>query len=176
MIGPNDKKDFNDFIDSTELSPPEKLSNRILNLVKADLNPSHKIVFSKLLAIQAFIGFLTLTFCPQFSLSLTNHYELFHYFHHKFGENICMAICGSIFMGSGALFATYILKSSEIRKIKKSRLLYYMSLSIIAFSTFFLLGSNIYLILATYWLVGSTIGGLVVFELNRLIRKEVFNY
>lgn len=176
MIDPNDKKDFQDFMNSKGVNPPEELSNRILSFVQADLNPAHKVVFSKLLAIQAFIGFLTLTFCPQFNLSLTNNFELFHYFHHKFGENICMAICGSIFMGSGALFAAYLLKPSEIRKIKESRFLYYTSISIVALSTFFLLGSDIYLAFAAYWLVGSTIGGLVIFELNRLIRKEVFNY
>ena len=87
-----------------------------------------------------------------------------------------MAICGSIFIGSGAVFAAHLLKSSEIKKIKESRLLYYTSISIIALSSFFLFGSNIYLTLAAYWLVGSTIGGLTVFELSRLIRREIFNY
>ena len=72
MIDPNDKKDFQDFMNSKGVNPPEELSNRILSFVQADLNPAHKVVFSKLLAIQAFIGFLTLTFCPQFNLSLTN--------------------------------------------------------------------------------------------------------
>jgi hypothetical protein len=178
MIDPNNKdnKDFLDFMNSKGVNPPEELSNRILNFVKADLDPSHKTVFSKLLGIQAFIGALTLTFCPQFSLSLTNNYELFHYFHHKFGENICMAICGSIFIGSGALFAAYILKSSEVRKIKESRILYYTSISIIALSSFIILGPEVYLSLALYWLVGATIGGLSVFELSRVVRRHVFHY
>ena len=119
MIDPNDKKDFQDFLNSKGVNPPNELSNKILSFVQADLNPSHKVVFFKLLLIQAFIGFLTLAFCPQFNFSLTNSFDLFHYFHHKFGENICMAICGSIFIGSGAVFAAYLLKSAEIRKIKE---------------------------------------------------------
>jgi hypothetical protein len=172
MIDPNEKKDFQDFMNSKGVNPPEELSNRILSFVHADLNPAHKVVFSKLLAVQAFIGFLTLTFCPQFNLSLTNNFELFHYFHHNFGENICMVICGSIFMGSGALFAAYLLKPNEIRK----RFLYYTSMSMISLSAFFLLGSDIYLTFAAYWLTGSTTGGLVIFELNRLIRKEIFSF
>jgi hypothetical protein len=176
MIDPKNKKDFQDFMHSRGANPPEELNNRILSFVRADLSPTHKIVFSKLLTVQSFIGFLTLTVCPQFNLSLTNNFELFHYFHHRFGENICMAICGSIFLGSGALFAAYLLKPSEIRKINESRFLYYMSISIIALSIFFLLGTDIYLTFAAYWLTGSTLGGLVVFELNRLIRKEIFNY
>ena len=78
MIDPKNKddKDFLDFINSKGVNPPEELSNKILSFVKADLNPSHQIVFSKILSIQAFIGFLTLVFCPQFDHSLTNNYEL----------------------------------------------------------------------------------------------------
>ena len=70
-------------MNSKGVNPPEDLSERILSFVQSDLNPSHKIVFTKLLAIQGFIGFLTLLFCPQFNLSLTNNFELFHYFHHQ---------------------------------------------------------------------------------------------
>lgn len=170
------KQDFLDFISSKEVSPPERLSNNILRSIKADLNPSHKLVFSKLIGIQAFIGIISLIFCPQFSLSLTNNYELFHYFHHNFGEQVCMIICGSIFMGSGAIFAAYILKAGEIKKIKESKYLYYFSISIIALSTFFVLGTQIYLSLAAFWVLGSTLTGLVFFELNRIIRKEILHY
>jgi len=176
MIDPKNDKDFLDFINSKGVNPPEDLSNRVLSFIKAELNPSHITVFSKLLGIQAFIGFLTLTFCPQFNLSLTSNYELFHYFHHSFGKSICMAICGSIFLGSGALFATYILKPSEIKKIKESNFLYYTSISVLALSSFFLLGSEIYLTLSAYWLFGSTVGGLVTFEINRIIRINIFHY
>lgn len=178
MIDPNNKdsKDFLEFMNSKGVSPPEELSDRILNFVKADLNPSHKIVFSKLLGIQAFIGFLTLIFCPQFDLSLTNNHELFHYFHHKYGESTCMAICGLIFIGSGALFSSYILKSSEIRRIKESKFLYYMTVSIIALSVLFIFGAKIYLNLAFFWFIGAILGGVSIFEINRIIRREIFNY
>jgi hypothetical protein len=176
VIDPNEKNDFQDFVNSIGVSPSEKLNKKILHFVKTDLDPSHKVVFAKLLGIQTFIGFLTLTFCPQFKMSLTNEYDLFHYFHHNFGESICMIICGSIFIGSGALFAAYLLNSNEVKKIRESRILYYTSISIISLSAFFLLGSDIYLKLTIFWLIGSTVGGIVMFELNRFIRKAVFNY
>lgn len=175
MIDPKHDKDFLDFLNSKDVKPSEQISSEVLNFVKADLDPSHKVVFSKLLGIQTFIGILTLTFCPQFNLSLTNSSDFFHYFHHTFGENICMAICGSIFMGSGAFFAAYILKLNEIQKIMQSRLLYFTSVSILALSTFLFLGAEVYLTLAVYWLLGSTIGGLIIFELNRLIRRGLIH-
>ena len=171
-----DNRDFLDFMNSEGINPPGELNNKILDYVKNDLNPSHKIVFGKLLAVQIFIGFFTLIFCPQFNLSLTNNYELFHYFHHKFGESICMAICGSIFVGSGALLAAYMLKDSEIRKIEGSRFLYYFSIVSIALTVFLLFGADVYLNLAMFWFIGAYVGGLIVFEVNRVIRREVFNY
>lgn len=175
MIDPNEK-DFLDFVNSKKVSPPNHLSIEVLSLIKADLDPSHKIVFTKLILIQAFIGFITLSFCPQFSLSLTNNHEMFHYFHHTFGEQICMIICGTVFMGSGAIFAAYLLKKEEIKKIKETKFLYYFSISIIFISIFFLLGAQSYLSLIFFWFIGSSLGGLVLFELNRIIRKEVLHY
>ena len=71
-----DKKssqDFGDFLDPNNSSTPEEVNARVLNYVKSDLDPSHRKVFSKLVCIQSFVGFLTLTFCPQFDLSLTKN-------------------------------------------------------------------------------------------------------
>jgi hypothetical protein len=48
MIDPKNK-DFLDFMNSKGNNPPEELSDKILSFVKNDLNPSHQIVFSKLL-------------------------------------------------------------------------------------------------------------------------------
>jgi len=169
----NIKNEFNDFINAKEVNPPEHLDRSILNFVKDDLDPAHKMVFAKLLAIQAFIGFLTLLFCPQFNLSLTNNYELFHYFHHNFGIYICSAICGSIFIGSGTIFASYLLTPYEIKKIKDSEFLYYFALSLIAVSLFIFLGTNVYLGIVISWMLGAIIGGVLLFEVNRSIRLKL---
>src|SRR5690606_4132865 len=104
------ENDYIDFMNSDDIQSPSHLDESIMSFVHADLNPSHKIVYFKLLTIQAFVGFLTMLLCPQFNYSLTNNYELFHYFHHQFGPIACSAICGAIFVGSGAIFAGYILK------------------------------------------------------------------
>tara|TARA_R110002072_G_scaffold534_6_gene4082 strand:- start:256267 stop:256788 length:522 start_codon:yes stop_codon:yes gene_type:complete len=168
--------EYKDFLESETHSPSAELSNTILHKVRQDLNPTHTVVFSKLLGTQLFIGVLTLLFCPQFNLSLTNNYDLFHYFHHTFGEKICMAICGFIFIGSGAVFASYLLKSNEITKIKESRFLYYFSITTIALSTFLILGAQTYLYLSLYWFMGASFGGLITFEINRIIRRTLLQY
>lgn len=171
-------KDFNDFlqentrkgVQDNKVSP--ELDKSILNFVNKDLNPDHKVVLFKLTLIQGFIGLLTMLFCPQFNFSLTNNYDLFHYFHMNFGHAICMITCGCIFLGSGAIFASYILSQGEINKIKNSKFLYYTGVSIITVSCFMLLGADIYLNLLIYWLFGAIGGAVTLFELNLILRKS----
>lgn len=167
-------KDYNDFLKSNN-TPPKHLDSSILDMINAELNPSHKVVFGKLVMVQGFIGLITMLFCPQFNLSLTNNYDLFHYFHKTFGHQVCMVICGSIFLGSGAIFASYILKERELNKIKNSRFLYYVVLSIIAVTVFLAFGAEIYLNLVIFWLLGAVIGGMFAFEVNRIIRTQLTN-
>jgi hypothetical protein len=158
------------FNDDKDIHVPAKLRENIYSLVRKDIQPDHKIVFFKLMFIQAVIGFMTMAFCPQFEMSLTNSYELFHFFHRTFGHKICMFICGSIFIGSGALVANSILTKAEIKRIKGSSFLYYMAISLITVSAFLLLSQNAYLSLVPYWFTGATVSGIVFFNLIHFIR------
>lgn len=163
-------------MNSKEYSPHPALSNRVLSLIKKDLNPRHKMIFLKLIFIKSFVGFLTLTFCPQFNFSLTNNYELFHYFHHNFGNNICSFLCGSIFIGSGASFSAYLLKRSEIEKVYNSEIFYFLFLTLIASLIFGLLGKEVYFLVSLFWFFGAFLGGLFLFKANKIIRFQILNY
>lgn len=165
-------KDFKSF-ENDELTPSIELDRKILSYVQSDLNPGHLFVFIKLLMIQGFIGTLTLLFCPQFNLSLTNNYQLFHYFHHRFGEYVCMMICGSIFIGSGAIFASYLLKNNEIKIIKNSLFLYFIALGLAFLSLFMLLGASFYLKLTTFWFFGAFLSGVLFFGTSVIIRQKI---
>ncbi|MBT3983877.1 MAG: hypothetical protein HOE90_21150 [Bacteriovoracaceae bacterium] len=167
-----DKKneDYHSFLISSDTQPDEKVSNQVFNFIENDLNPAHPKIAVKLFSIQALVGILTLTFCPQFNLSLTNRYELFHFFHHTFGNYICMLLCGSIFIGTGAIFSALILKKQEIEKIKSSKFLYYMSISGIAISAFLVLGSEVYFDLALTWFVGATAAGVFFLDISHFFR------
>jgi hypothetical protein len=158
------------FKDNKDIQVPAKLKESIFSLVKKDIQPDHKVVFFKLIFIQAVIGVMTMLFCPQFEMSLTNSYDLFHFFHKTFGHKVCMVICGSIFIGSGALVANSILTKAEIKRIKGSSFLYYMTISSITVSAFLLLSQNTYLSLVPYWFTGATVSGIVFFNLIHFIR------
>lgn len=165
------KDDFNSFKNSPDKDVPKNLQENILKTINLELNPPHTTVFFKLITIQAFIGFITLLFCPQFNLSLTKNYDLFHYFHYTFGSSICMMICGSIFIGTGAIFATTILKVSELRMIRRNRFLYYVSITGIFISTLMVFGAQIYLESLGFWIIGALISANFILELNRFIHN-----
>ena len=109
-------EDFKDFQGGGPDLPSQNIRDRINSRVHRLLDPPHGIVFSKLFMIQGIIGFLSMSFCPQFELSLTNRYELFHFFHRNFGAEICMAMCGGIFIGCGAFCAALLLKDPKYKK------------------------------------------------------------
>lgn len=166
------KKDYSDFINSEERAP-KNLASQLFNKVQEDLNPDKLTVFIKLLCLQLFVGILTMILCPQFKMSLTNNYELFHYFHHTFGQRICMAICGAIFLGSGAIAASYILNLEEIRVIRNTRGLYFLAISGISLIGFMLFGAELYLDLTLIWVVGASLAASLMLAFNNFLRRKL---
>lgn len=172
MTKENLKDDYKDFINSNEVTP-RTLSHSILSRVKDELNPSKQIVFLKLLSLQLFVGLLTMLFCPQFEMSLTNNHKLFHYFHHNFGANICMMLCGAIFLGSGAVVASYLLDLEELRVIKQSRGLFALAISGLSLVIFLLFGAKFYLDLTLLWVLGATLSATIIVTANTFLRRKL---
>ncbi|MFT6631194.1 MAG: hypothetical protein ACJAS4_001143 [Bacteriovoracaceae bacterium] len=166
------QKDYSSFKSSNELAPTQDSRQAILKHIKEDLSVEHKSVFFKTLLIQAFIGTLTLLFCPQFNMSLTNNFELFHYFHHTFGDQICMTICGGIFIGTGSFFASTILKASELRLITNHKFFYLFFISGFLITGLLLFGAEIFLAGLVFWLAGALISGSFIFECAHYIKGK----
>ena len=165
------QKEWQEFTNSTSQVPNE-LKQSVHQKITEKLNPAKHILFSKLALIQAFIGTLTLLFCPQFKFSLTANDQLYHYFHHTFGHYGCMIACGAIFLGSGMIFAGFILNEDEIRNIKKSRTLFILAISGASLTIFMLIGAEVYLDMALYWILGTLAGGILSFETSSLLKVK----
>jgi uncharacterized protein YneF (UPF0154 family) len=170
MVKHPDNKDFEEFSKASRPGPKAALSQAILERVRSDLEPSVSLVFTKLLLVQSIVGVMTMLFCPQFNLSLTNNYDLFHFFHRNFGQTICMAICGGIFVGSGAVIGSFLLRKTEMNQVAKRPLLYYFALASVFLSAFMLLGVDVYLEAALAWVAGSWLIGCGVYLTSRSLR------
>lgn len=166
------RQEYNDFCHDKSYSSPSELDKNIIQRVQKDLTPKEAQLFIKILLVQAFIGTLTLLFCPQFELSLTHYDDLFHFIHRNFGHYPCMFICGTIFIGSGALFARTIISKSELSLLKRRSVLYYTTFSGVSILLFLFLGAELYLDATLIWFLGATLSGMTITALPYLRVKE----
>lgn len=149
---------------------PGELNSTLQKQILKRLTPPKSLLFLKLAVIQAFIGTLTLTFCPQFELSLTSNDQLYHFFHHTFGYFGCVAVCGALFLGSGMIFAGMVLNEDEIRGIRKNRSLFISAISGMSLIVFLMMGAQVYLDISLFWIIGTMTGGILSFETSTWIK------
>lgn len=162
--------EYQDFLSTAPVEVPDYLSKRIMERVSEDLNPSPPQVFMKLASIVFLVGLMNLTLCPQFGIGPVRHTNLMHYFM-SFGEYGCRVACGTFFLGSALLLATFLLKPEDIQVIRRSRLLFISSISAISLVAFVALGGDVYFEAAAFWLIGTIFGGLLSIELGWSVRK-----
>ena len=163
------EKDFQDFCESKS-HVSSSWGKEILDHVYKDLNPNKLILVLKLFLIHVFVGGITLLFCPQFELSLTSNVEFYHFFHRHFGIYVCTAVCGALFMASGACLAGFILRFSELKILFSSKYLLHFLMSGMALLSFFILGARIPLELAFAWMFGGVTSSLVAIQVGWQLR------
>lgn len=175
MSKQKEKEDYKLFMNDAKYAPSNELDQTVLRSIQSKITTSHPRVYLKLIFVQVFIGLITLTFCPQFSISLTNHMDIFHYFHHTFGELICTGICATIFMGSGTIFSTYIMSYKELTLINQNKIIYALSISGIFITIFLMINPKIYLVSAFIWLFSASLSFMIISFSGLALRKINFN-
>lgn len=162
-------EEFNEFISAEPVQPPQNVTENIVFRVHSDLNPTSWLVFAKLSAIHAVVGFVTLLFCPQFGFGFTEGMGLMALFM-KYGDQVCMLGCGAVFMSGSALTASLLLKREELRAIRKVEALQISALALISMGVFICAGVGIVMSLGAFWVLGSILGGIGTFEAGVRIR------
>jgi hypothetical protein len=164
--------EYEEFNNAEPVEPPKHLTETIIGVVHQALNPTVWSVFLKLTLIHAIAGTATLAFCPQFGFGLISGMGLMGPFM-AFGEQGCMVGCGAVFMSGSLLTASLILKSEEVRAIRRTRLLQISLLALLSIGIFICSGAGIVVSLAAFWLIGSILGGLITLELGWRIRERL---
>jgi hypothetical protein len=164
--------DYEDFL-SEASPPPEKLNQTVIGRMKALLNPNPLQVFSKLLGINIFVGFLSLAVCHQFGLNPFNtKFSLDQLFMSVGGHAACMVFCGVLFISVGVFAAGLFLSSEEIRSFRKHKFLQNLSLGVASISFLVLFGADIALGFGLLWMIGALMGGvgstMVVSKLRKI--------
>ena len=157
---------------SGESPPSETLDRKVSNRVRSLLHPPIALVLGKMTLIYGAVGTGILLICPQFGLTLASGHGLLHWFS-LMGPYPCMAACGALFLGSGAVVAGIVLRPEELRMLWPLRLFYFVSFGLLALALFWALGAEIALGLGLAWLVGSVGGEGLAFELGWRYRVRV---
>lgn len=163
------KEEFESFLNAGEVQPPAHVTEAILTFVHRDLNPSVWLVLSKLAALQAVLGGISLMICSQFGVGSG---QLIHVFA-RLGDNACMALCGALFLGLGSVAAGLLMSAPEVRLIRKSGYLPILLMGIMALGIFFGFGAEIVVGLAFVWLLGGFIAGMLAIEAAAQFRLRV---
>ena len=175
MQTPNNKQlndDYCDFVTAKADHSESEMREMVVQYVKSDLRRNHLRIFSKLVMVQVVMGMLTLLFCPQFELSLTNNYELFHYFHHRYGTDICALICGVIFTAPSATFAAYLLDNNDAQTIKTAGIRYHLAIILLSLFVFQLLGADLFNYTTLLWFVAACLAARLAFVFNLHLRPQ----
>jgi len=172
---PGDKslaEEFAEFMKCESYVVPPEVGEKILRRVTADLNPSAWTVFSKVGVVQAIVGLVSLLFCPQFGFSLTGSHGIMHFFM-QFGMSVCMAACGTLFVGTSLLISALVLRADEVRVLRRNRILQVAALSLLTAGAFFCLGAEVLELVTLAWLGGAILGGMGTLELGWRARQGV---
>ena len=156
-------EEFKDFLNAPEVHPPAHIREEIFRIVHRDLNPELWFVMAKLGGIHAFVGSLSLLLCSQFGVG--RGLNLMHSFM-SYGEFVCMASCGALFLGLTTLIAGFIFSSAELARIRKTVYVPVLFLGLASLLVFFCFGAEIAFTLALMWLVGAFLAGMVALELG----------
>ena len=158
-------KDFQEFASTESIPVPNDVSQKVLQHVHKQLNPSKYLIFMKILGVHLVTGTLSMAICNQFDMNpFKLDFSLSDYFM-KFGHSTCMVFCGVLFVGLSFLVSSYLIRTEELRVLKKSAFIQSFSLGIVSLSVFWFFGAEIALGIATFWLLGALIGGISVSEL-----------
>lgn len=163
------EKDFLEFLNTAPSPVPNPLTQLVLKKMTHLMNPSPWTVFSKVVQVHFFVGFLTLLFCPQFGVSITSQLGLMPYLMH-YGHEVCMLGCGAVFTGFSVFTASWILKPEEIKALKANSLLQFFVLTSLSIGFFIALGAKIIFTLGLFWMVGAVLGAIFTLDIGWLMR------
>lgn len=163
-------QEFLEFIEAEAIEPPMAVSEKIHKAVDKDLNPLIWEVLFKFGLIQTAVAFVTLLVCPQFELDLGLIKHDDAHLRALLGEAGYMALCGAIFLSSGAIIASVLLRVEELRAIKKADYLYLFLASALALMIFWQLGTTSVLASYAAWFAGAFGGSITGFEIIKRLR------
>lgn len=155
-------KEYEAFLQSENTAVPSDVSESLFAHMKNLLRPKAKIVFFKILGIHFLVSFMSLAICHQFDMNPFGTEEsLSNWMMSVGGHNFCMIGCGVFFISLSFLFAGSFLSIEEVLVLKRTQFIQTSVLGLISLAAFYFFGAEIIFTMASLWLLGAMIGGVL---------------
>lgn len=164
-------KEFTEFsnIDAERVQVPATAFANI----KKRIFPNPWLVFGKVTAIHAVVGFLSLAACNQFGLNpFQTEQSLTDWFMRIAGHNLCMLFCGTFFMATTYVLANLFLNLEELESIRRYEWLQTGIIGLASLASFYFFGAELVATLAFLWIIGAFIGGVFSMEGSYRFRRR----
>lgn len=158
------------FVDAPELSPRRGTDDAVMRQAQVGQRPSSPAVVTKFLAIQLSSGLVTLAICPQFGIGLGSHSSVLHDLHVHAPPALYYLSCGVLFVLFGALFNGLVANRREIKAIGCGKYLFFGGYSLCAYLALLLLGSESFLLISLFWILGGAVAQIIGFVLGWKLR------
>lgn len=162
--------EFASFLDAPGLSPRQHTEDAVMRLARVGQKTSARAAVTKFLAIQVSSGLLTLAVCPQFGIGTGDHNSALHALHAHVHPALYYLSCGVLFVLFGALLSGLAANRRELKAIGRGKYLFFGSYSLCAYLALLLLGTESFLLLSVFWILGGVAAHLVGFGLGRRLK------
>lgn len=165
-------KDFESFLRIEEVAaPPRAVSESIRAAVKADLEPSLKLVAAKLFGLHVIAIGLVVLVCPQLGVGplLIGGHGVMHVFM-AFGRLPCAALCGGLLLGISSLLVTLFLRREELRLADRYRFINVTLLASVSFAALMLAGGESDQLSYAFWILGALAAGWSTLRIGASVR------
>lgn len=166
--------EFIEFLESEPVQAPQVISENIHKEVARSLHLPLWQILLKVGTIQTVVALATLLVCPQFEIDFVVMGHNDAHLKALLGETAYMGLCGTIFLGSGTLLASLLLKVEELRAIKKTQYPYIFLVSVFALLIFYKFGVPSRTADYAAWFTGAFLGSIAVFEMIKGVK--IFRY
>lgn len=150
------------------------VADAVLPDLRARLFPSPWLVFAKMSAIHAAVGFLSLGICNQFGLNPFGlRRSLNDVFMNLAGHHGCMFFCGLFFMMTTYLLANWFLTLEELETVRRHEWLQTGFIGFASLAIFQMFGADLAAVLAIVWMIGTLVGGWLTLEGSFRVRRTL---
>jgi len=136
----SEEREFHEFLQSQDRTPPGAIRDRLHAVVARDLNPGLARVGSKVFGLHLVAALLSLAICPQFGLGPFGGESGLMSFLMSWGWAACAAGCGAVFMIGTGLLSAFVLNCDEKRVLAGSSGWVFTSLAAASWAVFMMVG------------------------------------